>query len=457
MSNYRKGARCFGFVYARAQHHILVLCVCLWLVITVSCVTRAALFSPVDELVAQEQYNEAILLVEADREKNRLYHKDLDRVLYHLDLGVLLYFDGQHQRSNAHLHEAERLIEEYYTQSITQQIGSFLLNDKVIEYPGEDFEDLYINLFKALNYIALQEYDSAFVEVRRMNEKIKYLETKYDVAHERLSDNASAEVVRTSSSQGTRVAPFTASAFSYFLSMLLYGYDREWDDSTIDYRALTQLLAQQRSQLLISPSDFVSPRQWQNSQNSSTRVVVFAFVGLSPEKVEEAIFLAIDDIPLQITLPVLFNRDSQIRRVGIFDGQGKLVRDLGLLESVEQIAESTFERRKALIYAKNIARALAKGITASVSTALLHEAGVPIVGEIFQILAAASEGADLRAARYLPAHVYLYDQLIDSNASDVESWEVRFLSRNGRVLCAHPLRTPVSAQRLHVETATCIR
>ena len=37
-----------------------------------------------------------------------------------------------------------------------------MVNDKVTDYAGEDFEDIYINIFNALNYINNDNIESAF-------------------------------------------------------------------------------------------------------------------------------------------------------------------------------------------------------------------------------------------------------------------------------------------------------
>lgn len=434
---------------------------------TAGCVTRNQLFSAADYAVIDGQYAEAIAILEADREEARLYNRALDRVLYQVDLGLLLYFDSQYQRSNDHLAEAERLIDEYYTKSITQAIGSVLLNDRVVEYPGEDFEDLYINLFKALNYIALQEYDSAFVEVRRMNNKIQYFETKHNVARKELAQSEHADALAVSPSDSAPSAPFTASALAHFLSMLLYARDGEWDDASIDFRALTQLFSQTQN---VYPADLpalVSPQEWQASGREATRRVVIALAGLSPEKIEESVIVLTGGFSLRIALPVLTKRDSVVARVGLFDSAGQLIEYLGMLESVEEVALQTFERRKGIIYAKSIIRALTKSIAASILTAVLDEANIPILGELLQIAAVVSEQADLRAVRYLPARVYVYDRLSGApvpvetapveTAAVAEPTEVRFLSDGGETLCRQPLNTPSPAARLHIETAVCIR
>jgi len=88
-----------------------------------------------------------------------------DRVMYYLDLGMLYHFNGDYKLSNEFLTKAERAIEELYTKSISKAALSMALNDNALDYGGEDYEDIYLNIFKALNYINLNDPEDAFVEV----------------------------------------------------------------------------------------------------------------------------------------------------------------------------------------------------------------------------------------------------------------------------------------------------
>jgi hypothetical protein len=158
-----------------------------------SVATRTAHFQKIEASVQQGNYADAI--VQLENGKGNFYQKK-ERVLYYLDLGALHHYNGDYDKSNELLTEAENAIEELYTKSVSKAAASLLLNDNALDYSGEDYEDIYINIFKALNYLELEKFDEAFVEIRRINQKLNLLEDKYGkliVAYS-ISEDAKTEV-----------------------------------------------------------------------------------------------------------------------------------------------------------------------------------------------------------------------------------------------------------------------
>lgn len=125
-------------------------------------------YAKTDKAILKNNYLEAAALVEAEKDNS---YKKRDRVLYYLNLGMLYHFAGMYEKSNKLLTIAEYAIEELFTKSISKAATSLLLNDTVLDYSGEDYEDIYINVFKALNYLSLESFDEAFVEVRRIKDR----------------------------------------------------------------------------------------------------------------------------------------------------------------------------------------------------------------------------------------------------------------------------------------------
>jgi hypothetical protein len=112
-----------------------------------SCATNS--FAKVDGAVGREDYSGGVLLLEEDKSSN---YSNRDAILYYLDQGMLTHYAAQYDDSSRLLETGERAIEEAFTKSVTREIGTYLLNDNTREYAGEDYEDMYINAFNALNY-----------------------------------------------------------------------------------------------------------------------------------------------------------------------------------------------------------------------------------------------------------------------------------------------------------------
>ncbi len=103
------------------------------------------------------------------------YFGDKDRVLYWIDLGLLNHYADKDSLAIENLQLADYAIEELYTKSISKGAASMLLNDNALDYSGEDYENIYINVFKSLSYYRNGFSESALVEIRRLLEKLLHL------------------------------------------------------------------------------------------------------------------------------------------------------------------------------------------------------------------------------------------------------------------------------------------
>ena len=169
-----------------------------------------------DNALASRDIDAALKIVE-----NPKNYKDKERLLYYLDAGMLHHYKGDWERSNELLELAESAIEQLQTKSLSRGAGSMLLNDNTLEYSGEDYEDIYINVFKALNYLNLDERDDAFVEIRRLDDKLGYLEQKHAKMAKELLKDSKAEI-----KPKDLKSRFHASALARYLSMVMYEADQ---------------------------------------------------------------------------------------------------------------------------------------------------------------------------------------------------------------------------------------
>jgi hypothetical protein len=115
-----------------------------FLVFMVSCVTSSTTFREIDSSVNRADFSSAIKAIETSQAGRKPLYNERNAISLFLDLGLLEHYAGNHAASSRHLQNAERLIEEAYTKSITQGFLTFIVNDTMRDYPGEDFEDIYI-------------------------------------------------------------------------------------------------------------------------------------------------------------------------------------------------------------------------------------------------------------------------------------------------------------------------
>jgi hypothetical protein len=96
-----------------------------------------------------------------------------NRLLYYFEKGLLLHYQGEYETSNQVFAQAERLIDQLYTKSVSREIASLLTNDAIRAYSGEEFERALIHYYRALNYQYLGQPQEALVECRKANLRLE--------------------------------------------------------------------------------------------------------------------------------------------------------------------------------------------------------------------------------------------------------------------------------------------
>ena len=301
-----------------------------------------------------------------------------------------------------------------------------------MDYAGEDYEDIYLNVFKAMNFLEVGDIDGGFVEVRRVNNKLILLEDKYaPLAASYSSAEESTVPLEAGSSQ------FYNSALARYVSLLLYRADGDWDGARIDFDKFRQAYTLQPEIYNFEPpiDDSVLSRA------EGARLSVVAFAGRSPVKKANTLYVVTapnavaiitneeDDagqlIPTGYTdffwpgieggyrfkfqLPRMELQGSAVDSIVlVIDGQR--IGELGLLENMERIAKETFQVKYPIIFMKTVTRTIVKGIVAQKAKEQVQNQGGLAAGILGSIVAdvavEASEQADLRTARFFPAYAY---------------------------------------------------
>ena len=80
-----------------------------------------------------------------------------DQLLYYLEKGALAQYEGDYERSNQLLEQAERLSDTFFTTSFSDRAWALLSNPRQGSYRGNGVERVYISYLKSLNYLALSD------------------------------------------------------------------------------------------------------------------------------------------------------------------------------------------------------------------------------------------------------------------------------------------------------------
>ncbi len=137
---------------------------------------------------------------------------------YLMEKGTLSYLAGDSQACQAAFAEAERVVDDLYTRSLSREAARLIFNDTAQAYRGELFERVWIHYYRALDFLAAGNTAAAAVEGRAAIEDLT-----------RLSDTGPDE------------AKYRNDPFLQYFSGLLYELDGELNDAWIAYREAERL------------------------------------------------------------------------------------------------------------------------------------------------------------------------------------------------------------------------
>lgn len=380
-----------------------------------ACATPEALLRRIDRSLAEGNYLEAIQTIRSNKD----HYGEKNEVLYLLDLGLVFDYAGEPDSSSFYLLEAERAIEELYTKSISQQVLSFVLNDNILPYEGEDHEKVLVNLFLAINFANRGMIDDALVEARKVDVKLRDYARRYGEANTYKED-----------------------AFIRYMTGVFYETAGEINNAFIAYRNAFAAYRQYENHYATpAPSflldDLVRTATLMGFEDEAERfvelggrrcdrttacsepsVLVITYVGQGPVKQQVKPVVTIADSAgtlhtFQIALPkfmprYLGGREYLIQLVGETDTVQARAENA---ENITAIASTALEERLALTYLKAGGRAVLKFLAAEQAKADLKKRGsksANVFGSIaIDLLVGATEQADTRTWRTLPAEIHL--------------------------------------------------
>src|SRR5690606_17337562 len=181
-----------------------------------------------------------------------------DRLLHYLELAVVKHLQGDFSGSNALLETAERIADDLETTRLSDALVTMMSNPRQGPYGGADFEKMFINYYKALNYFGLAQQaadqngrldalESAGVEARRLTIRLN------DIASRKGTYMADAEDERTFGAlmdifnkvlRGNLVdldsLRYRDDAMAHYLAAISFEMNNDFDDGRISYQKAAQ-------------------------------------------------------------------------------------------------------------------------------------------------------------------------------------------------------------------------
>ncbi len=458
--------------YRRNRTIVLLSCSMLFVLFlsVIACATRNMQYASTDMLVQEQNFSAARQEIEAN--KSSLYTGE-DTILYYLDDGMLAFYDGKNTESISQLSIADRLMEDAYTKSFSQETLSFILNDTVKEYAGEEHERIFTNVFLSLNYLLQNNFDNGFVEMRKALNVIQKIQNDNRILYDSYAQADDAYV-----SLDEYETPIIDSAFVRLLSSWVYRADRDISDYEVALRNYNNAVKLQPHLYTFSPPEYDTEQGDEifSQYTQSANVQIVAFTGRIPIKVEKgfsvnaaegiAVIHAFDEetildgytvaqsndssvlttaiaIPDDITfsarfsLPYIVRYTSEVQEIEVYVDDA-MVGTLQKTEDMAAITQAIFESKRNFIYAKTISRVIAKALISTAATQAASQANetaglfASIAGGLFNNL---SETADTRSARYYPGVIWTGDFLL----SDIEEAKdhtitIQYINALGQVL-----------------------
>jgi len=385
----------------------------------ISCATNQRLFMEMDSAVSQSNFSAALdELIKGQQKKIAVYPSG-NAVSLYLDKGLLEHYAKNYANSSNDLQIAERLIEEAYTKSITEGFFSYILNDNTKDYPGEDFENIYINVFNALNYYNRGNIEGALVEIRKLSlpsGKLDMLARKYEYTDPRTGGNLSDILQKetgVSELPQTIAVSFSNSALARFLGALFYQADGNAESARLEFNQVQRAFSSNAG--IYSHPVPAAVEQARNVPPGKARLNIISFTGLSSVKQEAVIthFLPFIHPVLSIgffKIPVLVRRPSVITGIEVVvNGTNRFY--LELLEDMNAVIEDTFNARYSNILLKTYIRTILKYAVADISAIETARKNGDAAGFLVALAARTamdiSERADTRMSRYLPGRAYI--------------------------------------------------
>lgn len=309
-----------------------------------------------------------------------------DELLYVLDIGLSLHAAGKLEESNAAFLKADQLAEIKDYTSLSAEVGTLLTSDNIKQYKGEDHEKVLINTYLAMNFALMGESESALVEARKVNHKLRLM-----------------------ISEGER--PYKQNSFAYYLSATLYESEGEYDDAYIDYKKVLELnpsfpdlgvdlwriarLSGNRDECRgwekhfgLTEEDKISARNQMNKKDFGEIIVLYEN-GISPIKRPHPTFYSI---------PKFYPRHNPVRFAYV-KIDGERVGHTALLEDIEATAIHNLDEKYAGIIAKKLAGVVAKEV---VGKQVENVTGSKFLGFLTKIFFYVSDQADVRSWNLLP-------------------------------------------------------
>ena len=350
-----------------------------------ACVSPTLQRGDIEQYLLRQQPGEALKKLESHRPVGR------NESLYLLDKAMLLRMQDQFEDSNIAFEQAKTLTQELDAISLREQAAAVLINDSMRSYLPRIFEQVLIHCFQAINYLQLEQYDEARVEILQLDELLKQ-EDEIQIP------------------------------FARYLSGLVFEFNHELDNTLIAYRKAYHAYLSNNSAIplilqedLLRLTDYLgldeehqkfayefALKDWPRQQeiNQQARAIAFVFNGLIPRRhsLEINAHSPTDGQLHRISTPFYEHRAVRVYRAELSTGSSASSSEI--MAELDKHARAALEKEMPAIIARTIARVSIKNEVVDKT-----RNNTPALSFALNIATFLTEQADTRAWNTLPQQI----------------------------------------------------
>lgn len=334
--------------------------------------------------------------------------KGSDAALYLLEKARLQQTNHQYEESEKSFEAAFVLLEQRNNKAkiSASELGfkalSIVSNDSVIPYKIPEYEQVLAHVYQAINFIALNNTESAGVEMRiaqRIQREIELAHTKEtEKAKQKAGTDTSESLDEAFAGLDTiagKVKNTYQNAYAFYMAATLWEALGEENDALVDFKKAYELQPNEFIKNDVKRLDSAS-----NKKSGQYPVVIFLEQGLVPQKISNTLALPTPDGLVNISFasynPSTYSSPASLQVLV----NGRSVTNTSTLTDIGALAVKTLKENVAANMATQITRTTAKYMVQKELGNRLGAIG-QIAGNIYNT---ASEKADVRAWNTLPGN-----------------------------------------------------
>ena len=336
----------------------------------------------------------------AELEANPVINNNKNRVLFLLDKATALHLAGRAEESNKYFELAERQADAYWATSITEEAASLVTSDDIMAYPGEDFERAMIPIYRAMNYLILNDLEAALVECRRVDIKLNEINSRYKTANVYREDAFArwmTGIIYEAAGDINNALVAYRRAIAVYEKDYAPNYRLKTPKRLIeDYlRALKEMDFQDELSQAAAKYPFALSRAVPLEADMG-EIVLIHQNGRSPHKTEGFVVVPIDNTVVKVAFPLYNPTPYRVSGAIVRAGEAKAVTEKA--QNITEIAIKNLKDRSGRWVTKTAARAALK-----FGAKKLADKANPLLGLAVNVANVATEKADTRSWLTLPA------------------------------------------------------